>query len=176
MGGSGRMKLFVLNHQFIEDHIEELIKIEDYVPFSFADYGVQDKRDEFLKSKNLLTTIQEMDALIKKKCEYYEDSIKAYNSVYIEWLDYHPEFESIIDKDSSLEYQNMKNQDEFINFIDLLCNVQLPSEKKVRVRRKNKGILIRDDSSIQLPNFKKIDAIYEKYSNKLLADYLAYLV
>ncbi len=70
----------------------------------------------------------------------------------------------------------MKNQDEFINFIDLLCNVQLPSEKKVRVRRKNKGILIRDDSSIQLPNFKKIDAIYEKYSNKLLADYLAYLV
>ncbi len=47
MGGSGRMKRLELNHHFIEDHIEELIKLEDYVPFSFADYGVQDKRDTF---------------------------------------------------------------------------------------------------------------------------------
>ena len=158
MGGSGKMKRFELNHQFIEDHIEELITLEDYVPFSFADYGVQDKRDEFLKSKKLLTTIQEMDALIKQKCEYYDDSIKAYNSVLIEWLDCHEKFEYIIDKNSFAEYQNMKNKKDFIDFLS------------------HKGTLIRDDSSIQLPNFKKMDAIYEKYSNKLLADYLSYLV
>ncbi len=171
MGGSGKMKHLELNHQFIEDHIEELIKLEDYVPFSFADYGVQDKRDEFLKSKNLLTTIQEMDALIKKKCEYYDDSIKAYNGVLIEWINYHDEFKGIIDINF-----NIKNNDEFIKFIDLLYDVELPSEKKVRVRPQNKGLLIRDDSSIQLPNFKKMDEIFEKYPNKLLADYLAYLV
>ena len=170
------MKRFELNHQFIEDHIEELITLEDYVPFSFADYGVQDKRDEFLKSKKLLTTIQEMDALIKQKCEYYDDSIKAYNSVLIEWLDCHEKFEYIIDKNSFAEYQNMKNKKDFIDFLSLLYKVKLPSEKKVKVRPKHKGTLIRDDSSIQLPNFKKMDAIYEKYSNKLLADYLAYLV
>ncbi len=45
------LKLFELNHQFIENHIEELIELVDYVPFSFADFGVQNKRDEFLKSK-----------------------------------------------------------------------------------------------------------------------------
>ena len=42
MGGSGIMKRFELNHHFIEDHIEEVITLEDYVPFSFADYGVHD--------------------------------------------------------------------------------------------------------------------------------------
>ena len=110
-----------------------MVEVVDYVPFSFADFGVQDKRDEFLKSKNLLTTMQEMDALIKEKCEYYDDSVKAYNSVIIEWLDRHPEFESVIDKDSSIEYQNMENNDEFIKFIDLLYDVELPSEKKVWV-------------------------------------------
>ncbi len=69
MGGSGKMKHFELNHQFIEDYIEELITLEDYVPFSFADYGVQDKKDEFLKSKKILTAIQEMDSLIKEKMQ-----------------------------------------------------------------------------------------------------------
>ena len=44
MGGSGKMKHFELNHQFIEDYIEELITLEDYVPFYFADYGDQDKK------------------------------------------------------------------------------------------------------------------------------------
>ncbi len=131
MGGSGKMKHFELNHQFIEDYIEELITLEDYVPFSFADYGVQDKKDEFLKSKKILTAIQEMDKLINQKYEYYDDSIKAYNSVYIEWLDRHPEFESIINKDSSLEYQNMKYHKWFIEFNDLLYSVKLPSEKKL---------------------------------------------
>ena len=167
------MKFFELNHQFIEDHIEELVEVVDYVPFSFADFGVQAKRDEFLKSKNLLTTMQEMDALIKEKCEYYDDSVKAYNSVIIEWLDRHPEFESVIDKDSSIEYQNMENNDEFIKFIDLLYDVELPSEKKVWVPPKDK--YLRDDSSIQLPNFDKKNEIYDKYGFSLLSHYLSYL-
>ena len=89
------------------------------------------KKDEFLKSKKILTAIQEMDKLINQKCEYYDDSIKAYNSVYIEWLDRHPEFESIINKDSSLEYQNMKYHKWFIEFNDLLYSVKLPSKKKL---------------------------------------------
>ena len=101
------MKLFELNHQFIEDHIEELIKIEDYVPFSFADYGVQDKRDEFLKSKKLLTTIQEMDSLINQKCEYYKEPVKAYNGVLIRWIDYHEEFKGIIDKNLNIVFFEM---------------------------------------------------------------------
>ena len=70
----------------------------------------------------------------------------------------------------------MKNKNDFIDFLSLLYKVKLPSEKKVKSKIKHKGTLIRDDSSIQLPNFKKMDAIYEKYSNKLLADYLSYLV
>ena len=171
MGGSGKMKHLELNHQFIEDHIEELITLEDYVPFSFAVYGVQDKRDEFLKSKKLLTTIQEMDALIKQKCEYYEDSIKAYNSVLIDWIDCHNEFKEIINKESFLNYQNMINNNDFI---DLFYDVELPSEKKVWVPPKNK--YLRDDSTIQLPNFKKKDEIYDKYGFSLLSHYLSYLV
>ena len=167
------MKHLELNHQFIEDHIEEFITLEDYVPFSFANYGVQDKRDEFLKSKKLLTTIQEMDSLIKQKCEYYEDSIKAYNSVLIDWIDYHDEFEGIIDKTFLIESQNMKSNDEF-GFIDLLFDVELPSEKKVWVPPKNK--YLRDDSSIQLPNFKKKNEIHNKYGLSLLSHYLSYLV
>ena len=33
------MKLLEINPRFIEDHIEELIKIEDYAPVSFKSYG-----------------------------------------------------------------------------------------------------------------------------------------
>ncbi len=99
--------------------------------------------------------MQEMDALINEKCVYYDDSVKAYNSVLIEWIDCHEEFEYIIDKNSFSEYQNMKNKNGFIDFLSLLYKVKLPSERKVRVRPKPKGTLIRDESSIQLPNFKK---------------------
>ena len=114
-----------------------------------------------------------MDSLIKQKCEYYEDSIKAYNSVLIDWIDYHDEFEGIIDKTFLIESQNMKSNDEF-GFIDLLFDVELPSEKKVWVPPKNK--YLRDDSTIQLPNFKKKDEIYDKYGFSLLSHYLSYLV
>ena len=70
----------------------------------------------------------------------------------------------------------MKNKKELIDFLSLLYKVKLPSEKKVKVRPKHKGTLIRDDSSIQLPNFKKKDEIFDEYGATLLACYLSYLV
>ena len=72
----------------------------DYVPFSFVDYNAQEERDDFLKSKNLLATMQEMGQLITVKCEYYENPVNVYNSVLIEWLDCHPEFEGVIAEES----------------------------------------------------------------------------
>lgn len=168
------MKLLEINPRFIEDHIEELIKIEDYVPISFKSYGAQDKRADFLNSKKLLQTIMEMHELVRQKCNHAEDSVKAYNSVLIEWLGCHPQFEYILDKDSFVQYQNIKNNDDFTGcFINLLHDVKLPSEKKSWVPS-NEGI--RDDSSIQLPNFKKKDEIFDEYGATLLACYLSYLV
>lgn len=164
-----------LNTLFIAEHLDELIQLEDYIPFPLVQWDKHHERENFLKSKNLLTTIQEMDKLINQKCRHYEDSEKAYDSVLIEWLDLHPEFEDIIAKESLEYYQSMKNNNDFIEFIEFLDIVVLPSEKKVWTRPK-RDVLVRDDSSIQLPNFDKIDEIYEKYPNTLLADYLSYLV
>lgn len=161
-------KYFRLNNFFIIDHLDDLIELEDYVPFSFVEYGAQDKRDDFLRSKNLLSTMQEMNQLITAKCEYYEDTAKAWNSLIIEWLDCHPEFEGIISERSFDNYQNMKNSGELLDYVDLLFDVELPSEKD--------RFAVEDTSSIRLPDFKKKDRIHERYPNTLLASYLSYLV
>ncbi len=161
-------QVFKLDKSFIMENIDDLIHLVDYVPFSFADYNAQEERDEFLKSKNLLATMKEMDKLITAKCEYYEDPVKAYNSILIEWLDCHPEIEGIISKESFADYQNMKNSDELLDYVDLLYDVELPSEKD--------RFAVEDTSSIRIPDFKKKDRIHERYPNTLLASYLSYLV
>lgn len=160
-----------LDSFFIQDHMEELIALEDYVPLSFMTYGFQKERDEFLKSKNLLKIIHDMDKLILEKCEYSDDPGHAWNSVLVEWLDCHLEFEGIIATESFVDYQNMKNNKEYIDFIDLCY-----TPKKWTPPTENKQIGRRDDSSIQLPNFKKINEIYDKFDVSLLTYYLAYLV
>ena len=174
------MKLLEINPRFIEDHIEELIKIEDYAPVSFKSYGAQDKRVEFLNSKNLLQTIMEMHELVQQKCNHAEDSVKAYDSVLIEWLDCHPEFEGILTKESFIEYQNMKNNKDYIDFNDLLDFVELPSENMNEITNKFDGIdeslSIKDDSNIKYPNFNEMKKCFDKYPNTLLACYLSYLV
>lgn len=164
----GSEQVFKLDNSFIMENIDDLIHLVDYVPFSFADYNAQEERDEFLKSKNLLDTIQEMDQLITAKCEYYEDSAKAWNSVIIEWLIEHPEFEGVIAEESFDDYRNMKINEDFVDFVDLLHDVKLPSEKD--------RIIVDDTSSIRYPNFKKMGEIMNKYPATLLGVYLAYLV
>lgn len=161
-------KCFRLNNLFIIDHLDDLIQLVDYVPFPFEEFGAQDKRDDFLRSKNLLGTMQEMDQLIAAKCEYYGDTAKAWNSVIIEWLDCHPEFEGIISEEFVIDYQNMKNSDELLDYVDLLYDVELPLEKD--------RFAVEDTSSIRLPDFKKKKECYDKYPNTLLSCYLAYLV
>lgn len=167
-------KYFRLDNFFIIDHLDDLIHLVDYVPFSFVEYGAQDKRDDFLKSKNLLDTMQEMTQLITAKCDHYENPIFAYNSLLIEWLDCHPEFEGIISKESYGEYQRMKNEEEHMDFLDLFYNVKLPYEKNEWTPPKDP--FLKDDSSIQLPNFKKIDEIYEEYDFTFLTYYLSYII
>ncbi len=164
----GSEQVFKLDNSFIIENIDDLIQLVDYVPFSFADYNAQEERDEFLKSKNLLATIQEMDHLITAKCEYYEDTAKAWNSVIIEWLIEHPEFEGIIAGESFGDFRNMKENETFIDFVDFLHDVKLPSEKD--------RIIVDDTSSIRYPNFKKMGEIMNKYPATLLGVYLAYLV
>lgn len=161
-------KYFSLNNFFIIDHLDDLIQLVDYVPFSFVEFGAQDKRDDFLRSKNLLGTMQEMDQLITAKCEYYEDTAKAWNSVIIEWLIEHPEFEGIMAEESFEDFRNMKENETFIDFVDLLHDVKLPSEKD--------RIIVEDTSSIRYPNFKKMGELMNKYPATLLGVYLAYLV
>ena len=103
------MKLLEINPRFVEDHIQELIKLEDWVPISFANYNAQEDRVEFLKSKNLLITLYEMDELISQKCNYSENPVESYNSVLIEWLEYHPEFESMLTPESLVNFYDLKN-------------------------------------------------------------------
>ncbi len=166
----------MVDNFFIREHIDELVELEDYVPVSFVPYDRQHERDEFLRSKNLLNTIQNMNELVRQKCNFCDDEIKAYNSLLIEWLDVHPEFEGIIAKESFDDYQDMKNNNEFISFVDLLY-VRLPSEGFAKKRREYSGDRsIKDDSSIELPNFDGMQEAYDKYPNTLLACYLAYLV
>lgn len=174
------MKLLEINPRFIEDYIDELITLEDYAPISFIKYDKHNERAEFLRSKNLLNTMHEMDELVRQKCEHAEDSVKAYDSVLIEWLDCHPEFEGILTKESFIEYQNMKNNNESLDFIDILYDIELPSEKVNEVINKIKGIdesiSIKDDSNIKYTNFNEKKKCFDKYPNTLLACYLSYLV
>ena len=162
-----RNDYFKLDSSFIANNIEELIHLEDYLPISFAEYGVNNKREEFLKSKNLLSTMREMNQLLNEKCDHYEDSVKAVNSVIIEWLDCHPEFEGIISQESFDDYQNMKTNNDYIDFIDLLYDVKLPNEK---------DIMVEDTSSIRFPDFNKKGECFDKYPNTLLSCYLSYLI
>ena len=172
-----RNNMIQLNTQFIIEHMDELIKLEDYLPFSLVQWDKHHEREEFLKSKNLLTTMQEMDKLIRQKCEHYENPEKAHDSVLIEWLDLHPEFEGIIANESITDYQNMKANNEFLGFTQLLYFVELPSEKKEWTPPKlDDNYSLRDDSNIQLPNFKKKDEIFDEYGATLLACYLSFLV
>ena len=162
-----------LNNFFIGEHIDELIQLEDYLPFSLVQWDKQYERDDFLKSKNLLTTLQEMDELLRQKCEHYEDSEEAYDSILIEWIDCHPEFEGILTPESFENHQKMKEDENSLHFLDLLYDVELPSEKKEWIPPKES---IRDDSSIQLPDFEKKKEIFDEYGATLLACYLSYLV
>ena len=123
-------KIFDLNKNFILENIDSLIELEDYVPFDFRVYGFQKERDDFLKSKSLLKTMREMDKLLDEKCKYYKNPINACNSIMIEWLDLHPEFERIISNEVYAHYKNIKQNKKYIEFIDLLYDVELPSEKK----------------------------------------------
>lgn len=170
------MKVIQFNPQFIESHMNELIHLEDYVPeVSFIVYDKHHERDKFLKSKNLLETIKEMDQVLDEKCKHSKSPIMARDTIIIEWLDCHPEFEGIIAKESWEQYQQIKAIYEEFTFFDLLYDVELSSEKKVWVPPKGDGSL-RDDSSIQLPDFNKKDTIFDKYGVSLLACYLSYIV
>ena len=93
---------------------------------------------------------------------------QAYNSILIEWLDCHPEFEGIISKESFVEYQNMKKSNDFIDFIDLLYDIKLSYEKD--------KFVVGDTSSIRYPDFNKKRECFDKYPNTLLSCYLSYLV
>ena len=168
-----------LDSHFIIEHMDELIKLEDYVPFPFIEFDKQNERDDFLKSKNLLQDIREMDQLVRQKCEYYGDTDKAVNSVLIEWLDCHPEFEGIIAAESVMDYQNMKQNNDF-GFVDLLYDVELPSEKEgvdwSRFDYDYNKISIKDDYGIKYPDFEKKSKIFDDYGSTLLACFLSYLV
>ncbi|MGN0176647.1 MAG: hypothetical protein ACI389_02295 [Methanobrevibacter sp.] len=172
------MKVLQFDSQFIWDHMDELIHLEDYVPeISFKEYNKQDERDDFLKSKNLLETMQEMDQRLDAKCKLAKNPIKARNSIIIEWLDCHHEFEGIIVEESLAKYYEMKSHYEDFTFIDLLFDVELPSEVKPFPKYEYRDDVIhKDDSSIKLPDFNKKRIIYDKYGASLLAAYLAYLV
>lgn len=166
-----------MNSQFIHNHMDELIKIEDYVPISFKSYNAQEKRADFLKSKKLLQTIYEMDEIVCQKCNHAEDSVKAYNSVLIEWLDCHPEFEGIIARKSLDDYQQLKDHYEDFTFIDLLYDVELPFEEKSGPTYKyHTDVIYKDDSNRMFPDFNRKKEIYDEYGVSLLAAYLAYLV
>lgn len=124
------MKIFQLDTEFILANINSLIKLEDYVPFDFGIYGFQKERDEFLESKNLLNIMHEMDVLLNEKCKHYKNPILAHDSIIIEWLNCHPEFESILTSEDYVKFYDLKDNPDRFNFIDLLYDVELHSEKK----------------------------------------------
>lgn len=172
------MKVFQFDVDFIQNNIDGLITLEDYVPLDFKDYGKQAERDAFLKPKHLLILLQKMHKLILEKCKYSDDQVYAWNSVLVEWLDYHPEFEGIIAADSIVDYQNMKNSAQSMTFVDLLY-VEIPSEN-IEYDDINDydfdNYSVKDDSHIRLPDFNKKQEYYDKYPSTLIAPYLAYLV
>ena len=169
-------KIFDLDKNFILENIKSLIELEDYVPFDFRVYGFQKERDDFLESKSLLRTMREMDSLLDEKCKHYKNPLNARNSIMIEWLDLHPEFTQILSDESYIHYQNIKSNGDFVPFLDLLY-FKVPSEKvNIEYTIFEEGISFKDDSKIRLPNFDKMDEMYDKYPHTILADYLAYIV
>lgn len=172
------MKVFQFDNQFIIDHMDELIHLEDYVPINFIVYDKHHERDDFLKSKNLMSTLREMDQLLDEKCKHSKNPINAYDSIIIEWLECHPEFEGIIAAEYIVDYQNMKNSNEYIDFNNLL-DVKISAGNDVELDEFNYDsdkLSVKDDSSIKFPDFNKMKECYDKYPNTLLANYLAYLV
>ena len=173
-----RMKVLQFDSQFIVDHMDELIHLEDYVPeVPFIVYDKQNERDDFLRSKNLLETMHEMDQVLDEKCKHSKNPIRARDSIIIEWLDCHQELEGIISMESWETYQQLKNNNDFIEFIDLLSQVKLPSEVKPLPKYTyREDVIHKDDSNRMFPDFKKMNEAYDKYGASLLAAYLAYLV
>ena len=166
----------MLDEMFIVEHIDELVTLEDYVPLvSFIQYDKHHERENFLKSKKLLTTIHEMDQLIQEKCNQYEDTTKAWNSVIIEWLDLHPEFEKIISHESYELYSSMSKNKSYVEFIYLLGTKSYIPKEYIETDY-NDDFSFKDDSKVKLPDFKTIENIYDQYENTLIADYLSYLV
>ena len=178
MGRGRRMKVLQFDRQFIKEHIDEFVQLEDYVPeVPFIVYDKQNERDEFLKSKNLLTTIREMDQILDEKCKHSKNPVRSRDIIIIEWLDCHPEFEEIIAKESLEHYQHMKAIYEEFTFINLLYRIEVPSEKKSEPLFKyREDVSFKDDSHSRFPDFKKKDKIYEQYGSSLLAMYLSYFV
>ena len=122
-------KIFNLNKNFILNNINQLIQLVDYVPFDFKIYGFEKERDDFLESKGLLKTIREMDELLNEKCKHYKSPILAHNRIMIEWLNFHHEFEQIISDESYEMYQNIKNNENILSFLDLLY-IKVPYRQK----------------------------------------------
>ena len=109
---------------------------------------------------------------VHQKCNSYENTIKAYNSVLIEWLNLHPEFEAMISSESFDDYLIMKENESFIEFIDF----EVPLDKTLKKKNQRVAPPGMRVSSIPFPDFKKIKEAYDQYPNSLLADYLGYLV
>ena len=162
------MKVLQFDSQFIVDHMDELIHLEDYVPeVSFIVYDKQNERDDFLKSKNLLETMHEMDQVLDEMCKHSKNPIRARYSIIIEWLDCHQELEGIISMESWETYQQLKNNNDFIEFIDLLSQVKLPSEvKPLPNYTYREDVIPKDDSNRMFPDFKKMnEACHTKENN-----------
>ena len=172
------MKVLQFNSQFINEHMDELIHLEDYVPeVSFIVYDKQIERDDFLKSKNLLETMHEMDQVLDEMCKHSKNPIRARYSIIIEWLDCHQELEGIISMESWETYQQLKNNNDFIEFIDLLSQFKFASEEQIIAKYEyREDIIHKDDSDRMFPDLKKIDAIFNKYGASLLACYLSEFV
>ena len=108
------MKVLQFDPQVIIDHIDDLVQLEDYVPeVSFIVYDKHHERDDFLRSKNLLKTMRDMEYLLDEKCKHSKNPIRARNSIIIEWLECHPEFESMLTSESLVKLYDLSN----INFL-----------------------------------------------------------
>ena len=173
------INIFKFDITFIKLHLDELINLVDYIPFLDSNWlkieleWDKSERENFLKSQGLYNDILDMDELLLHKCFTYDDSVKAINSILIEWINMHPEFERIISKHSFSEYQNIKTNKNFLDFLDLLYEIKLPSEKKVWIPQSDNNL--RDDSTLQF-NLEDIEWISDEYGYTLISDYFTYLV
>ena len=172
------MKVLQFDPQFIIDHIDDLVQLEDYVPeVSFIVYDKHHERDDFLRSKNLLKTMRDMEYLLNEKCKHSKNPIRARDTIIMEWLVCHSEFKGIIARESLDKYQQLKGHYEDFTFIDLLYDVELPFEEKSGPTYEyHEDVIYKDDSNRMFPDFNRKKEIYEKYGASLLACYLSYLV